>query len=127
MIETITANLPVFVVIIPIFIAIILPIFARRIRLVEGLVIFAEVLWLISIGYLVSIVLKQNGVPIIYSMGGWVAPWGIELKVGNLAAFFLLVIVGVSLPVALFAKGSLGTEVGDNERVTRFYVLYLLL
>jgi multicomponent Na+:H+ antiporter subunit D len=127
MIETITANLPVFVVIIPIFIAIILPIFARRIRLVEGLVIFAEVLWLISIGYLVSIVLKQNGVPIVYSMGGWVAPWGIELKVGNLAAFFLLVIVGVSLPVALFAKGSLGTEVGDNERVTRFYVLYLLL
>ena len=127
MISTIEANLPVFVVIIPLFIAFILPTFARRLKLVEGLVISVESLWLASAIYLASIVLLQNGTPIIYSLGGWVAPWGIELKVTSLSAFFLLVVTGVSLPITLFAKGNLSEEVGTNPRVTRFYVLLLLL
>ena len=127
MISMIKTNLPVFVVIIPLFIAFILPTFARRIKLVEGLVISVESLWLIAAGYLAYMVLLQNGVPIIYSMGGWAAPWGIELKIDSLAVFFLLVVTGVSLPIALFGKGNLTEEVGTNERVSRFYVLLLLL
>lgn len=127
MISMIITNLPVFVIIIPLVLAFILPIFARRIKLVEGLVISVEILWLLGAGYLASMVLLQNGVPIIYNMGGWVAPWGIELKVDSLGTFFLLVVTGISLPVALFAKGNLTKEVGSKERVTRFYVLLLLL
>lgn len=127
MIDSITNNLPVFVVIIPLFIAFILPTFSRKMKLVEGLFITAETLWLIGAGYLASIVLLQNSVPIIYNMGGWAAPWGIELKVDSLGAFFLLVISGISLPIALFAKGNLTEEVGADGRVTRFYVLLLLL
>ncbi|HZJ84406.1 MAG TPA: monovalent cation/H+ antiporter subunit D family protein [Syntrophomonadaceae bacterium] len=127
MMTAITDNLSVFVVILPLFIAFVLPTFARRMKLVEGLVISVETLWLIGVGYLASIVLMQKGLPIIYKLGGWEAPWGIELKVDSLGAFFLLVIVGVSLPVALFARGNLTEEVGSKERVIRFYVLYLLL
>lgn len=127
MIYAIKTNLPVFVVIIPLFIAFILPTFARRIKLVEGLVISVETLWLLSAGYLAYMVLLQKGIPIIYSVGGWTAPWGIELKIDSLAAFFLLVITGVSLPVALFSKGNLSEEVGNEERMTRFYVFLLLL
>lgn len=127
MTAAITANLPVFVVIAPLFVAFILPPLARRMRLVENLVIFIEVLGLVGAGYLVSIVLRQKGIPIIYQLGGWPAPWGIELKVGSLGAFFLLVIAGVTLPVALFARGNLTAEVGSKEQVSRFYVLYLLL
>ena len=127
MTAAITANLPVFVVIAPLFVAFVLPTFARRMRVVEGLVIFAEALGLVGAGYMATIVLAQKGIPIIYSLGGWQAPWGIELEVGSLGAFFLLVIAVVSLPVALFAKGNLSEEVGSKERVTRFYVLYLLL
>ncbi len=127
MIASIKANLPVFVVIVPLFIAFILLTFTRRMRLVEGLVIFAEALGLVCAGYLAYTVLKQNGTQIIYQLGGWPAPWGIELKVGSLAALFLLIIFGVCFPVAIFAKGNLTEEVGSNERITRFYVLYLLL
>lgn len=127
MIATIKTNLPVFVVIIPLLIAFILPTFARRIKLVEGLVISVESLWLIAAGYLTYMVLLQNGIPIIYSMGGWTAPLGIELKIDSLAAFFLLVVVGISLPIALFSKGNLSEEVGNKERTTRFYVFLLLL
>ena len=127
MTASIIANLPVFVVIAPLFVGFILPTFSRRMRLVEGLVILVEALGLVGAGYLAFIVLAQKGVPILYSLGGWPAPWGIELVAGSLEAFFLLVIAGVSLPVALFAKGNLTQEVGSAERVTRFYVLYLLL
>lgn len=127
MISIINTNLPVFVIIIPLFIAILLPVISRRIKLVEGLVISAETLWLIGAVYLASMVLLQNGIPIIYSMGGWLAPWGIELKVDSLGAFFLLLVTSVSLPIALYAKGNLTKEVGSKERVARFYVFLLLL
>lgn len=127
MIEAIKINLPVFVVIIPLFIAFILPTLASRLKLVETLVISVESLWLLAAGYLAAIVLLSNSVPIIYNMGGWEAPWGIELKIDSLAAFFTLLVAGVSLPVALFAKGNLVEEVGNSQRASRFYVLLLLL
>ena len=122
----IRANLPVSVVIAPLFVAFILPPLARRIRLVEALALLGAVLGLGGAGYLASIVLTQQENPFIYQLGGWPAPWGIELVAGSLGVFFLLV-VGVSVPVLLFAQGNLAAEVGGAERVTRFYVLYLLL
>lgn len=127
MISIIRDNLPVFVVIIPLFLAFILPTFSRRMKLVEGLVISVETIWLMAAGYLASIVLLQSSMPIIYSMGGWSAPWGIELKVDSLGAFFLLLVSSISLLIALFSKGNLREEVGAKGRVTRFYVLLLLL
>lgn len=127
MISAITTNLPVFIIIAPLFVAFVLPTWAQRKRLVENLVISVEILMLLGTCYLASIVLLQKGIPIIYQMGGWSAPWGIELKVGSLGTFFLLTVAIVSLPVALFARGNLTHEVGGKERVARFYVLYLLL
>lgn len=127
MIPVIKNNLPVFVVIIPIFIALILPTFSRRMKLVEGLVISTGTVWLLFAGFLASVVLLQNGNPVMYSMGGWAAPWGIELKVDSLSAFFSIVVAGICLPVILFAKGNLTEEVGNKSRMARFYVLLLLL
>ncbi len=126
MISTVTTNMPVFVVIAPLFVAFILTTFARRIRLVEGLVIFVGVLGLAGAGFLAANIFTKN-IPIIYQMGGWSAPWGIELKVDNLSVLFLLVVAFVSVPVSLFAINNLSDEVGGKERVTRFYALYLLL
>ena len=123
----IRANLPVLVVIAPLFVAFILPPLARRIRWVEALALLAAVLGLGSAGYLASIMLRQKGLPLLYQLGGWPAPWGIELVADSLGVFFLLVAIGVSVPVVLFAQGNLTAEVGGAERVTRFYVLYLLL
>jgi multicomponent Na+:H+ antiporter subunit D len=127
MTASIIANLPVFVIIVPLFVAVILPTLARRLRLVENLVIIVEALLLIGAGYIAFTVMGQKSNPIIYSMGGWKAPWGIELKLDSLGAFFLLAVAIVSFPIALFAKGNLTEEVGNKGRVTRFYVLYLLL
>ncbi|HHY09754.1 MAG TPA: monovalent cation/H+ antiporter subunit D family protein [Firmicutes bacterium] len=122
-----TANLPVLVVIVPLFVAFVLPTLARWAPFVENLVIGVEALGFLGAIYLAFVLLVQKAIPIIYNLGGWPAPWGIELVAGNLGAFFLLVIAGVSLPVALFAKGNLAEEVGGRERTARFYVLFLLL
>jgi multicomponent Na+:H+ antiporter subunit D len=124
--SSVTANLPVLVVIAPLFVAFILTTFARRIRLVEGLVIFIGILGFVGAGFLTAnVYIKKT--PMIYQVGGWPAPWGIELKAGNVSAFFLLVAAFVSVPVSLFSVNNLSDEVGGKERVTRFYVLYLLL
>ncbi len=127
MTAAVKAHLPVFVVVAPLFVSFVLSPFAKRLRLVETLVIAVEALGLLGAVYLAGVILAGKGVPIIYSVGGWPAPWGIELWVGNLGVFFLLMIAGVMLPVSLYAFGNLTEEVGDAERSTRFFVLYLLL
>ncbi|NLM76425.1 MAG: monovalent cation/H+ antiporter subunit D family protein [Clostridiaceae bacterium] len=125
--EMITTNLPVFIIIAPLFVSFILPTLSKRIKLVENLVISVEILGIALAVYLVSIILAQRGMPLIYQMGGWSAPWGIELKAGSLGAFFALAIAIVGLPVALFSKGNLSVEVGAEGRTARYYTLYLLL
>ena len=126
MISSVTANLPVLVVIAPLFVAFLLTTFVRRIRLVEALVVFIGILALAGAGFLAAEVFINKSA-IMYQAGGWPAPWGIELKAGSVGAFFLLVASFVSVPVSLFAVNNLSDEVGGKERTVRFYVLYLLL
>ncbi|MGI6037902.1 MAG: complex I subunit 5 family protein [Limnochordia bacterium] len=122
----ITANLPVLVVIAPLFVACILPTLASRKTTVENLVVLVELLGLAGALGLAWIFLMQQ-TPILYHLGGWPPPWGIRLVVDHLTIFFLLVTAIVALPVALFARDNLAHEVGSKGRIARFYVLYLLL
>lgn len=126
MMSSAAANMPVLVVIAPLFTAFVLTTLARRIRLVEGLVVFTGILVLIGSGFLAADVFNKE-TALIYQIGGWPAPWGIELKAGSVGVFFLLVASFVSVPVSLFSVNNLSDEVGGKERTARFYVLYLLL
>ena len=122
----ITANLPVFLIILPLIAAFILPTIARRQRLQENLLLVVGSLGLLGAGYLVYLVM-HGGISSVYQMGGWPAPWGIELQVDNLASFFLLVVALIILPVFLYSRRNMAEEVGSREKVARFYVLILLL
>lgn len=126
-IDIIIENLPVFLVIIPFIVAFIIPTFSKRVGLVEGVVLSAETLWFLSAALLAGLVLLVNKQPIVYNMGGWEAPWGIELIADNLSAFFILIVTGISFPIALFGKDNLKKEIGADKKITRFYVLLLLL
>ncbi|HHV44460.1 MAG TPA: hypothetical protein GXX57_07310 [Firmicutes bacterium] len=119
-------HLPAFVVIIPVFVAVTLPTLARRLKWVETLVVGVQVL---GIGGAISLALLffRRGMPLVYQMGGWPAPWGIELMAGSLTVLFILIVAGVGLPVHLYALGNLSAEVGGPQRSTRFYVFSLLL
>ena len=66
----------------------------------------------------------ENGL-IVYSFGGWAAPWGIEYRVDLANAFVLMVVAGISTAVLLFARTSAASEI-DEDRHSLFYTAWLL-
>jgi multicomponent Na+:H+ antiporter subunit D len=65
------------------------------------------------------------GGPLSYAVGGWNAPWGIELRVDAANAFVLTIVAGIGAVVMIFARQSIEQEVG-NARAYLFYASYLL-
>jgi multicomponent Na+:H+ antiporter subunit D len=65
------------------------------------------------------------GTPIQYSVGGWPAPYGIEVRVDHFSALILLVVTGSSTLVLLAARNAITTEVGPL-REPLFYAAWLL-
>jgi multicomponent Na+:H+ antiporter subunit D len=68
-------------------------------------------------------VLAQGGFG--YRLGGWAPPWGIEFQVDHLSAYMLVLVAGLSLIAAIYAKRPVAAELPD--RVALFWCLYLLL
>src|SRR5690606_17983673 len=62
---------------------------------------------------------------IIYFLGGWAAPWGIEYRLDILNAFVLMIVASMGAIVMTFAKCSIMKEVAE-DRVYLFYTAYLL-
>jgi multicomponent Na+:H+ antiporter subunit D len=116
------AHLPILQVIIPLMAAPICLMF-KRTQLVWLFSLFAS-----GLAFAVSILLLQqvmtSGV-IIYELGGWQAPWGIEYRIDELNAFLLLIISGMSTIVLFAAQASIEKEIPKDKHIY-FYVLYLL-
>ena len=78
--------------------------------------------------FLISIALLQqvadSGI-VVYELGGWEAPWGIEYRIDKLNAYLALIISGVGTVVLLAARVSIEEEIPADLH-TLFYVLYLL-
>lgn len=89
--------------------------------------------WLLALiasglAFLISILLLKQVMAsgtIVYELGGWEAPWGIEYRIDQLSAFLLLIISAVSTVVLLAAHTSIEQEI-HASRHRLFYVLYLL-
>ncbi len=62
---------------------------------------------------------------IVYELGGWAAPWGIEYRIDLLAAFVAVIVSGIGALVAPYAHASVIKEV-DRDRTYLFYTMYLL-
>ena len=65
------------------------------------------------------------GGPVSYAVGGWNAPWGIELRVDAANAFVLCIVAGIGAVVMIFARKSVAHEIG-NDRAYLLYAAYLL-
>lgn len=112
-----------------IILPVILPLIAAALCLVLG----KRFAWLLAtlisyLGLLVAVVLVEQvlstGVK-SYAMGGWDAPWGLELRVDALSAFMLVVVNGIGSAVLSFAKQSVNKEVDESLHLL-FYTAYLL-
>ncbi|OUR87269.1 cation:proton antiporter [Gammaproteobacteria bacterium 42_54_T18] len=115
-------HLPILQVIVPLLAAP-LCLFLRR----------SSLAWLFSLivstlAFVISILLLQQVMAsgtLVYELGGWDAPWGIEYRIDELNAFLLLIITAISTVVLIAAQTSIGKEI-PKERHTLFYTLYLL-
>ena len=69
------------------------------------------------LAFVVSLLLVEQvlstGV-ISYALGGWSAPWGIELRIDALSAFVLLVVNGISSVVLTSARLSVDKEIAKS-------------
>jgi len=69
--------------------------------------------------------LVMDGTPVTYRMGGWPAPYGIELQVDALSALLLLILTGASSAALIGGRDSLAGCI-SAERESYFYAAWLL-
>ncbi|MTI96457.1 MAG: monovalent cation/H+ antiporter subunit D family protein [Firmicutes bacterium] len=118
-----SANFPVLGIVALLMTAYLLPLVAmRRMRLGQGLAGLILALSAVYSALLFYDVLDSG--PVYYAMGGWEAPWGIELAITPLSAFVMTVATGLTALVAL----SLPQELVDwSKRKAGWYITLLLL
>ena len=68
-----------------------------------------------------------DGGTIIYSLGGWAAPWGIEYRVDTVSAYVLVIVSGIGAVVTPYARLSVRREVGVKQAPLLYSALLLCL
>ncbi len=115
-------NLPALQVVIPL-VAAPLCVVIRNARAVYGMTFV--VAWLTFACAVALFTRVADSGDIVYAMGGWVAPWGIEYRVDQLSGFVLVLVAGMGAAVATWAPRGLAAEVAPSKRHL-FWALYLL-
>lgn len=116
-------NLPALGIILLLMTAYLLPLLAaKHIRASQA--IASAVLALVA-GFS-TLLFRQalNSGPVFYSMGGWEAPWGIEIAITPLSSFVMLVVSGISALVILSLPGE---QREWNSRKSGWYITLVLL
>lgn len=116
------AHLPILQVLLPLLAAP-LCLFLRDARLVWLFSLITAALTLTVSALMLQQVLDQG--TLIYQLGGWVAPWGIEYRIDTLNAFVLLMVSMISFIVLLAAQTSIEKEIPADKQ-SLFYIAYLL-
>ena len=62
---------------------------------------------------------------IIYKIGGWAAPWGIEYVLDKVGAFVMVIVSGIGSIVLTYSRRSVEMEVPE-DRIYLFYTMFLL-
>ena len=118
------AQLPVLLLLIPFFSAILMPLVSlRRPRWCGPIALGVAIA--MSVLAVVNLVLVVGGGETRYAFGGWAAPLGIEWVADALASV-VMVAVGLIATIALVNQGTVRLEAGPG-RVSLHYVLILLL
>ncbi len=118
-----TIHLPILQVIVPLIAAPLCMFLKRQPKLVWLFSLLAT-----TITFVISVLLLQQVLSsgtIIYELGGWSPPWGIEYRIDQLNAYLLLIISTISTIVLVAAHTSIQKEL-DTHRQAYFYMLYLL-
>ncbi len=88
--------------------------------------VFATIVCLLSmlISFQLLYIVQSQGT-IIYELGGWKAPIGIEYRIDMLSAFLLVLVSSIATVVLMGANSSIQKEIPEDKH-TLFYISYLL-
>ena len=118
----IATQLPILQVILPLIMAPI-ALIVRSPRTVWMLTLLVTwVTFSISLALLMQVL--DSGT-IIYRIGGWVAPWGIEYVLDKVGAFVLVIVSATGSIVMTYARRSVEAEIPE-DRIYLFYTMFLL-
>ena len=115
---------PIIVLLAPLLTAFVLPLLGQWRRVA----VFPLALAALGTGCGAAVFTAQHVLshgPIVYHLGGWPPPWGIELQVDTLSALMLLLVTVITLLIGLYSKRSVLKEIPTKE--VPFYSVYLLL
>lgn len=122
MIVALFNQMPALVVILPLLGA---PLCVIAHRALPAWLIHTLVSWLVfGISFLLFVETRVAG-RVVYEMGGWPPPFGIELVIDRFSAIVLLLVTGMSALTSLYAKASIAAEI-PRERAYLVYAAMLL-
>lgn len=118
----ILVHFPVLIVIVPLMSAPVLTALRRPLVAWGGAVVVS---WL-CLGMALTLlrqVLDEG--PIVYLLGNWAAPWGIEYRIDTANALVLVIVSAIAAVVTPYARASIAHEV-PRERHYLYYALFML-
>jgi multicomponent Na+:H+ antiporter subunit D len=116
------AHLPALQVIVPMLSAPLIVLLQPRGLAWAGATVAALASFAIAVALTISVL---DGQTQVYAMGGWPAPYGIELAVDEFSALLLLVVTGAGAGSLLAARPSIDQQI-EPERQPLFYSAWLL-
>ena len=115
-------NLPVLIVLVPLFGALLAPFVGGGDR---SWAVALAASWSVFAGTLVLLGRVLTEGTVSYSLGGWPAPLGITYRIDELNAYFLVIVSGIAAVVSVPGRLTSPAEVG-RHRLGFFHSVYLL-
>jgi len=116
-------QMPALVVILPLMAA---PLCVLAHRALPAWLIYAVVSWAVFFISCLLFVETRVAGQVVYEMGGWAPPFGIELVIDRFNAIILMLVTGMSAMTSLYARKSIDAEL-PRERAYLVYAAMLLL
>ena len=117
-----TEQLTILLVVIPLLVAPLTAVFNSH-TLTWSLTLAVSVVCFVISCIILSHVI--DGSHVIYELGGWRPPWGIEYKIDSLNAFIALIVSGIAVVSCIFAFRSVQQEI-DSKVYGLFYAAFQL-
>jgi len=115
-------QLPALQIVLPLIAAPLLVLLRRRLPV---LLVAISVCWA---SFAIALALLQRTLTegtVVYALGGWAPPWGIEYRIDTLGAFVLVLVTMIAAVVLSYAPRSLDLEI-PSDRLHLFVAAYLL-
>ncbi len=118
-------HIPIIIILTGLLVSYLVPAISIKNTKIAGYVSLLTIAGMFIFGLVLRWQLAARGA-FTYEIGGWPAPWGIELNIDPLGVYMTLILTGVGFIILLYATKDLEHELSERS-LGIFYTLYLLL